>query len=233
MKFHLLKAMNFRLILALAVFASPALGQSPPLKARILTIALDQPLENAFFLNAGKVEPFTSDRSGLGTPFEYTGPRELILRANAADFAAKPPVPAPLASVLLPTQAQLILLVSGRDSEGKLKLTAYDVSAGAFRAGDYRVFNFSEKVVSLILGRSKFALKPGEDFIVSDVALQDQALDVVVQIAQVENGAPKKVYASAWGHQPVKRNFVFLFNGSHPTRPIAIRRFSDHPQKAP
>jgi hypothetical protein len=45
--------------------------------------------------------------------------------------------------------------------------------------------------------------------------------------------------AAAWGsrcpirgHQPVKRNDVFLFNGSHPTRPIAIRRFSDHPIKA-
>ena len=105
--------MNFRLILALVVFAGPALGQSPPLKARILTVSLDQPLENAFFLNAGKVEPFTSDRSGLGTPFEYTGARELILRANADDFAAKPPVPPPLASVLLPTQARLVLSSAG------------------------------------------------------------------------------------------------------------------------
>lgn len=221
--------MNFRLLLTLAVLTCPALGQAPVIKTRLLTIALDQALENVFFMNAGKVEPFTSDRSGLGTPFAYTGPRELVLRATADEFAAQPPVPAPLASVSLPASAELVLLVSGKGAGDKLKLTAYDVSAGGFRAGDYRVFNFSEKTVSLILGRAKFALKPGEDFVVSDVALQDQALDVVVQIAQVENGAPKKVYGSAWGHQPVKRHFVFLFDGSHPTRPIAIRRFSDRP----
>jgi hypothetical protein len=229
MKFHLPESMKIQLFLALAILATPALGQPPPIKTRILTISLDQPLENVFFLNAGKVEPFTSDRTGLGSPFDYTGTRELILRANADEFAAKPPVPPPLASVLLPAQAKLVLLVAGHTDE-KIKLTAYDVSSGAFRAGDYRVFNFSDKTVSLIFGRVKFALKPNEDKIVSDVALQDKALDVVVQIAQVENGEPKRVYNSAWGHQPVKRNFVFLFNGSHPTRPIAIRRFSDRPE---
>ena len=95
------------------------------------------------------------------------------------------------------------------------------------------MFNFSDKAVLLSLGKSKFALKPDEEKLVSDVALQEKALDVVVQIAQVENGELKRVYTSAWGHQPVKRNFVFLFNGRHPTRPIAIRRFSDHPEKTP
>ncbi len=225
--------MNFRLILALAILATPALAQAPPHKTRVLTISLDQPLGDVFFQNAGKVEPFTSDRSGLGVSFDYTGTRELILRAKADEFAAKPPVPAPLASVLLPEQAKLVLLVCGRGSGNKIKLTAYDVSVGAFRAGDYRVFNFSDKAVLLSLGKSKFALKPDEEKLVSDVALQEKALDVVVQIAQVENGELKRVYTSAWGHQPVKRNFVFLFNGRHPTRPIAIRRFSDHPEKTP
>ncbi len=222
--------MNLRCILALAVLAIPAFGQTPPFKTRILTISTDQALENAFFMNAGKVEPFVTDRSGLGSPFDYAGTRQFVLRASADEFAAKPPVPAPLASVLLPEQAKLVLLVTAHMPDNKLKLTAYDVSSGAFGPGDYRVFNFSEKTVSLILGRAKLALKPNEEKIVSDAALQDKALDVVVQIAQVENGALKRVYASAWGHQPVKRNFVFLFNGNHPTRPIAIRRFSDRPE---
>ena len=222
--------MTLRFILALVILATPVHGQAPSFKTRIMTISLDQELENVWFLNVGKVEPLTSNRSGLGSPFDYTGPQELVLRANAAEFAAKPPVPPPLASVLLPARSKLVLLVSGHTPDDKLKLNAYDVSAGTFRAGDYRVFNFSKKTVSLIFGRTKFALKAGEDKIVSDAALQDKALDVVVQIAQVENGEPKRVYTSAWGHQPVKRNFVFLFDGSHPTRPIAIRRFSDRPE---
>lgn len=215
------------------MLAIPALGQNPPLKTRILTISTDQPVENAFFLNDGKVQPFESDRSGLGEPTPYTGPRQFVLRGSAEEFVAKPPLPEPIASAVLPEHSNLILLVADRSPEGKTKLSAYDVDADGFKAGDYRVFNFSEKTVSLIFGRSKFALKPGEDRMVSDVALQDKALDVVVQIAQVEEGKLKRVYSSTWGHQPVKRNYVFLFNGSHPTRPIAIRRFSDHPKKAP
>ena len=221
--------MKLSLFVALAILVTPALGQTPPFKTKILTVSLEKPLENVFFLNAGKAELFTSDRSGLGSPFDYAGTRELVLRASAEEFVAKPRVPPPLASVMLPAQAKLVLLVAGHSPDDKIKLTAYDVSSGSFRAGDYRVFNFSKKTVSLIFGRTKFALKPGEDKIVSDVVLQDKALDVVVQIAQVENGEPKRVYNSAWGHQPVKRNFVFLFDGSHPTRPIAIRRFSDRP----
>jgi hypothetical protein len=222
--------MNLRCILALAILAVPAFGQAPPFKTRLLTISTDEALENAFFMSAGKVEPFVTERSGLGSPFDYVGTRQFILRSTAEEFAAKPPLPAPLASVMLPEQAKMVLLVTARLPDDKIKLTAYDISSGAFRAGDYRVFNFSEKTVSLILGRAKFALRPNEDKIVSDAALQDKALDFVVQIAQVENGAPVRVYSSAWGHQPVKRNFVFLFNGSHPTRPIAIRRFSDRPE---
>jgi hypothetical protein len=222
--------MKLPLFFALAILATPALGQDPPFKTKILTLSLDKQLENVFFLNGGKVDPFISERSSLGSPFDYAGTRELVLRASVDEFAAKPPVPPPLGSVLLPAQAKLVLVVAGDAPEGKIKLTAFDVSSGSFRAGDYRVFNFSQKTVSLIFGRSKFALKPGEDFIVSDVALQDKALDVVVRIAQVDNGEPKPVYTSAWGHQPVKRNFVFLFDGSHPSRPIAIRRFSDRPE---
>jgi hypothetical protein len=224
--------MTRRLILALAVFVLAALaapGQTAPFKTRILTLALDQQLENVFFMNAGSVVPFNADRTGLSSPFDYSGTRQFVLRANADEFAAKPPLPAPLASVQLPEKAKLVLLVASRAPEDKIKLAAYDVSSEGFRAGDYRVFNFSEKTVSLIFGRSKFALKPGEDKMVSDVVLQDKVLDVTVQIAEVEDGFPKRVYASSWGHQPAKRHYVLLFNGSHPTRPIAIRRFSDRP----
>jgi hypothetical protein len=225
--------MNLRILLTLAILAIPALGQTLPHKTRILSISTDQPVENVFFMNDGKVEPFVSDRSGLGEPIPYTGPRQFVLRGSAEEFAAKPPLPEPLASAVLPERSNLVLLVADRSPDGKTKLTAYDVDAEGFKAGDYRVFNFSEKTVSLIFGRSKFALKPGEDRMVSDVVLQDKALDVVVQIAQVDEGSLKRVYSSAWGHQPVKRNYVFLFNGSHPTRPIAIRRFSDRPKQTP
>jgi len=220
--------MTLRFLSVFAILATGAFGQTPPIKTQLLTLALDLPIENAFFLNDGKPQPFTADRSGLGDPLDYTGQRLLILRGNAEEFTAEPPLPPPLASVSLPEQSKLVLLVAGGTPDNKIKLSAYDVSAEGFRAGDYRVFNFSDKTVSLILGTSKFALKPDGDEIVSNPILREKVLDVVVQIAEVENGEAKRVYASAWGHQPVKRNFVFLFNGSHPSRPIAIRRFADY-----
>ncbi len=219
--------MTLRIFLALAILIIPAAGQAPLYKTQMFTLALDDQLENVFFLNSGAVQPLSAEISGLGSPFAYQGSQQFVLRASADEFAAKPPLPAPLATVKLPDQAKLVLLLSNRDAEKKIKLEAYDVSGGGFRAGDYRIFNFSEKSVSLILGSAKFALKPGEDKIVSDAALQQETLDVVVQIAQITDGTPQRVYKSVWGHQPVKRNYVFLFDGSHRTRPIAIRRFSD------
>ena len=106
-------------------------------------------------------------------------------------------------------------------------MRAYDISGSSFRAGDYQVFNFSDKVTSLILGKRRFALRPGQNQRLSNPTLRARTLDLPVEIAEVHDGTAKRVYASAWGHQAAKRNFVFLLNGSHPTRPIAIRRFSD------
>jgi len=223
--------MKLLILTLLVACATPILGQSAPVRVQILTISIDTKIENSFFQSDGKIQPFKADPSDFGEPLSYVGPSQFMLRGAAEEFTAQPPGPLPLATVQLPEKATVVLLIGGHTPEAKLKLTAYDISAGGFRAGDYRVFNFSEKAVSLILGRAKFALKPGEDNIVSDVALQDNVLDVVVQIAQVEAGVPQRVYTSAWGHQPIKRNFVFLFNGNHPTRPIAIRRFSDYPSK--
>jgi hypothetical protein len=218
--------MTLRFIPILAILATCAFGQAQPLKTRILTLALDGKI-NAFFMNAGKVEPFTAERSGLGSPFAYTGSSQFLLRAQQDDFAADP-LPAPLASVALPRQSKLILLTAQSAADQKIKLNAYDISAAGFRPGDYRVFNFSDRNLLLILGKSKFALRPGDDKIVSNAILRDNTLDLVIRIAKIEGGKPKQVYASAWGHQPVKRHFVFLFNGSHHTRPIAIRRFADY-----
>ena len=220
--------MTPRLFAVLTILATSAFGQAPSIKTRIVTLALDIPVENAFFLNAGKAQAFMADPSGLGEPLEYTGPRQFILRSSAEEFAAQPPLPSPLASVSLPEPSGLVMLVAGRAPDNKIKLSAYDVSAEGFHAGDYQVFNFSDKIVSLILGTSKFALKPGEDSRVSNPILRERVLDVVVQIAEIKDGEAKKVYASSWGHQPLKRNFVFLFNGSHPSRPIEIRRFADY-----
>lgn len=220
--------MTHRLLFALCILASSSFGQNEPLKTRMFTLSLDDSIEDVFFLNEGKSQAFKAELSGLGEPFAYTGPALFALRANPEEFAAKPPLPAPLASVELPSKAKLVLLIGKHDADKKIKLNAYDVSPDGFRAGDYRIFNFSDKTLSLILGESKFALKPGDEKTVSNPILRDKVLDVIIQIAEVKDGKPKRVYGSAWGHRPTKRHFVFLFNGTHRAYPVAVRRYSDY-----
>ena len=221
--------MNLRPLLIVAALATPALGQSPAVKTSLLTLSLDSKIEDAFFNNGGEVQPFQADRTGFGATVKYVGPRQFILRGSAEEFAEPPPGPPPLSAVLLPEKASMVLLVGGRAGEDQLKLAAYDISPGDFRAGDYRLFNFSNEALSVVIGTHKFALQPGADRIVSQASWREKIADIPVRIASMEDGKPRQVYASIWGHQSVKRNYIFLLNGSHPTRPVGIRRFSDYP----
>ena len=50
-------------------------------------------------------------------------------------------------------------------------------------------------------------------------------LEVKFAIATQERAIP--VYSSVWGHRPVRRNMVFLFNGQAASKPLEIRRYND------
>jgi hypothetical protein len=221
---------TIRPILFLFAFSAGGLAQSPVIQTRILTLSLDSKIENVFFETSGGVQPFEAERTNLGAALKYVGPRQFTLRASREEFSMPPPVPVPLATVLLPEKAGMVLLVSAKAPEEKLKLAAYDISPDGFRAGDYRLFNFSNESLSVIIGPHKFALQPGTDRVVSEASWQSQSSDIPIRIARMDNGKPFLVYASVWGHQAAKRNYVFLFNGSHPTRPVGIRRFADYPE---
>lgn len=43
------------------------------------------------------------------------------------------------------------------------------------------------------------------------------------------NNKPRLVYSSVWGHRPGRRNFIFMFDGHHPSKPINFCRFFDIP----
>jgi len=222
--------MIIRFLLLLAALATQAPAQAVPLRTRILTLSLDARIENVFFQSGGEVHPFEADRSGFGEPLKYVGTQRFIVRASAEEFAVPSPAPPPLASVMLPEKARLVLLVGARAAEDKLKLAAYDISPDGFQAGDYHLFNFSTRALSVIFDTHKFVLQPGADRLVSEASWRSGAADIPIRIAHLENGKPRRVFASVWGHQSVKRNYVFFFNGSHPTRPVGIRRFSDYPE---
>lgn len=217
------------LIIALLCPAWPAQEQEPQITTEFLTIALDEPVADLFYKTAETVSPFEANLTGLGQPNPYKGPRRFQLRKSAAEFSLKPPLPPPAASVMLPATADRVLLACVKSAENPLRIAAYDISSTGSKAGDYRFFNFCSRPLSLIIGGEKFILEPGKDRIASSQAWRESVLDLPVQVAKIEENKAKLVYSSVWGHRPGRRNFIFMFDGKHPSKPVAISRFFDIP----
>jgi hypothetical protein len=226
--------MNKRILLFLGLLTLTAPAQQPEVivTTEFLTIALDEPVEGLFFNNGKEIGVFQANLTGLGQPLAYKGPRRMVLRTSEAEFAAKPPLPAPAAVVELPLNANRVLLACLKSADQPLRIIAYDISTAGSRAGDYRFFNFSSKTLSIILGEERFALESRKDKIVSRQSWRDEILDLTMQVATVENNKPRLVYSSIWGHRPGRRNFIFMFDGRHPSKPIGINRFFDIPPSA-
>jgi len=224
--------MIIRMFLLVGVLLAPsaASAQSKPVtvKTELVTIALTETVDGLFYFDGKTAQPFTANLTGIGQPFDYEGPQRFVVRANAAEFSAPPPLPPPAASVLLPLRCSRVLLACIKPPDKALRIAAYDISTKD-RAGDYRFFNFSDRPLSLILDGRKLALAPGKDASLTSAKWRDAVLDLPVQVAAVEKDKPKLVYSSVWGHRPGRRNFVFMFKGSHPSKPVTFCRFFDIP----
>lgn len=217
------------LFIVLASLVHPAFCQDKPVSTEILTIALDEPVASLYFHNGTDVSTLQANPTGLGEPLKYKGPRRFMLRATASEFSMKPPQPPPLAWVDLPADSERVLLACLKTGETPLKLIAYDIGKARVGAGDYRFFNFSHSVVSTVFGTRKFAVKPGEDTVVSDSSWKQDVSEIDLAMAIVKEGRPKPVYSSQWGNRPGRRNYVFIFNGPREYKPLRICRFFDVP----
>lgn len=221
--------MYHRIILLIGLFACSSLAQEVVVQTELLTIALDEGVDDLHFFDGNAIVPFSANLTGLSQPVAYKGPRKLVLRATAAEFTAEPPLPAPVATVELPLNANRVLLCCLKSQNAPLRIVAYNISSTGSRAGDYRFFNFSGKTLAVILGEKSFALESKRDKIVSDSAWRDEVLDLPMRVASLEDNKPRLAYSSVWGHRPGRRNFVFMFDGGHASKPIAISRFFDFP----
>ena len=217
------------LLIALLCTASPGQEKEPQITTEFLTIALDEPVSDLFYKSSESVSPFDANLTGLGQPNPYKGPMRFVLRTSAEEFSLKPPLPPPAAAVMLPATANRVLLACVKSADNPLRLAAYDISSTGSKPGDYRFFNFCTKTLSLIIGEEKFTLDPGKDRIVSNREWRESILDLPMQVAKVEQSKAKLVYSSVWGHRPGRRNFIFMFDGRHPSKPVAISRFFDIP----
>lgn len=212
--------------------ALPAVAQEPQtVDTEFLTIALDQEVDGLFYFDGKAAQPFQANLTGLSQPIKYRGNRRFVLRSSAEEFSLTPPLPAPVASVDIPLNCKRVLITCVKSEDKPLRLAAYDISTDS-RAGDYRFFNFSQQSLSLILGEQRLAVQPGKDASLTNSAWRAEVLDLPVQVAAVEGNQTKLVYSSVWGHRPGRRNFIFMFNGRHPSKPIVFCRFFDVPAAA-
>lgn len=219
--------------LALVFFVLSSPGQEPVIQTEIVTIALDEPLDGLFFHNGKEISRFRANPTGLGEALTYKGSPRFTLRTSEAEFSAKPPLPAPHAWVDLPTQSERVLIACLKSADAPVRLVAYDIAKARIDSGDYRFFNFSHSVISVIMGEKKFAVKPGENSLVSDSSWKQEVGEIDVTMAMVKDSKAKPVYSSQWGNRPGRRNYIFLFDGPQDYKPIRICRFFDVPPAKP
>jgi len=208
-----------------------AFGQEPAvIKTKFVTCALGSLPDDftAFYKTGETVEELMVSPAALGLPITYQGPRRFILHKTKDGFTppkdGEQPKP-PLAFVDLPAKADNVLIICVPLPEGKLKLLAFDISARDLAAGDYKVFNFSHSTVSVVLGKQKFTLVPGKDTMVRDDAWKGEIVALPLQIATVTDNQLRLVYSSFWEHYPVRRNLMFMFDGTDESMPIVFNHY--------
>jgi hypothetical protein len=217
----------------LGLFALPSFSQEVTVNTEIVTIALDDSVEGLFFHNGKEISVFQANPTGLGEPLKYKGLQRFVLRTSEAEFSIKPPLPAPYAGVDLPLNSDRVLLACLKSGEAPMKMIAYDIGKARIGAGEYRFFNFSNLVISVIFGDKRFAVQPGEDTLVSSASWKNEVMEIDMEMAIVKDGKAKPVYSSQWGNRPGRRNYIFMFDGPQEYKPVKICRFFDVPPSDP
>ena len=224
-----------KILLALGLTMCLAQAQQQKIKTALVTYALGGPPGGfkAFFRNGEEIKPFAANSSGLGEPFRYEGPRRFEIRESMEAFEAPPAgqqAKPPLAFVDLPENSNNILVLAADAGQGKIRLLAYDVSSANLRAGDYRIFNFSNSTVEINIGKQKLVLARAQNEMMKDAAWQDpkpQALPLLIR--KFSGKAMVPVKQSPWEHWPTKRTVMFLFDGAHKGEPLGIMSFNVEP----
>jgi hypothetical protein len=206
-------------------------GSSARISTHILTISpagLPETI-HPHFRTASGIEPFATSGGPLDLPTPYSGPQEFSLYRSKEDAEAaaggKKSI-VPVATISLPEKSDLILLICNRDAEDKLSLSAYSLDSKDLKPGDYRVFNFSKSTISMNLGDQSLELASKKDQILVDPKWHTETLALPLKISTIIHGKTRQVYSSLREHSPQDRTLVFLFDGSHPSRPITFTTFS-------
>ncbi len=222
---------SIALMFVMIPLALHAQSPSARVSTHILTFAPSS-LPETFqphYRTTGGIEQFATSVGTLGLPAPYAGPQEFALYGSKEDAEAaaggrKSIVP--IATVSLPEKCDLVLIICNRSADEKVSLAAYNLDSKDLKSGDYRIFNFSKSTVTMNLGDQNLELASGKDSMSTDPKWHAEALALPMKISTIINGKTRPVYSSLREHSPQDRTLMFLFDGTHPSRPITFTTFN-------
>ncbi len=102
--------MNTLFVIFLILLTPFSFAQDPVVKTEIVSIALDESVNELYFDNGNDISLFQANPTGMGEPLRYQGPQRFMVRTSKQEFAMNPPLPAPHAAVDLPLNTERVLL---------------------------------------------------------------------------------------------------------------------------
>lgn len=205
----------------------------PLINTELIALSIHEPIEGLYYLSGGELKKFRSGITGMGMPMPYKGPNPLRLYQEPPQpptpmpGEVPPPLPQPVAEVVLPeNQGRVFLLLVQRAGE-PLNINAFPASFETVSAGSYRVFNFASTSVSMLLGDTSLRLSPRTQGILFDRTWIEGRQDLLAVLGMSVQDRMKVVYSRVWGHDPERRYFIFIFDGGHPSSPLRIRKVYD------
>lgn len=230
--------MRYPAIILLGVLAGTTSirAQDEVITTEFVTLAFNGSVPGYYYRNGKEVMKLGAARQGISAPTYYRGSRLLSLYANEADLAPRKPgeaVSKPVLQAHLPLNHDRILLIfsfTKNKKERIPRLQALGISTKEMKEGDYRVFNLSKQTVYAILNDKKATIQPGKPINLSSSSWRSDTLDMNVKFGLKDGGKLRSVYSSVWGHRPVRRMFLFIFDRPDKFRPLDIRMFYDVPK---
>lgn len=213
----------------------PAREVPVQVETQLIALSLYDAVDGLYMWDGEKPVPFHAAVTDMRQPIPYKGPSRLVLHDTPEAFLVEEPeqVPPPVAVVELPENAERVLLLCLKRESQPLRIVAYPVSFDSIQPGDYRFFNFASTPIRILLGDKNLTLNSGTVGTLTADSWRKDRKDLPIKLAAPVNGEVRMVKSTIWGHQPQKRYFVLIFDGSHISRPVVVRRVHDREPPPP
>lgn len=215
---------------ALSIYAQPAQPATTRTDLMPVSMSGDLTLYYAHKKQVTKLEVFSS---AMGTPVFYQGSTALRFYASEKDLQAVlggSEEVKPLITVSLDKAARRTLLVFVPAAAKTWQCRAFPIEDDRLGAGEYRVYNFSNKKAAGLMGDTKFVIDPGGHHDVRGTTWRDRDGDLGVQFGYLDaKGQATMTYSSIWGHAKLARQFLFLVSNPQDPTSLDLRKFHDVP----